>query len=353
MIESVTLGPLLLGLEGLELDEQEYELLHHPAVGGAILFARNFDADSQEQLASLVAEIRDSNPGALIATDHEGGGVQRFVGAGFTQLPAPASLAAAAESDWESALAQARDLGWLAAAELRSVGIDLSLAPVVDLAGGANSVLAGRCLGEDPERVFALAEAVIDGMKEAGMAAVAKHFPGHGGVTADSHEELPVDPRTLEQFELRDLLPYRRLIEKQKLDGIMAAHLLVPDVDEASVCYSEFWLRRYLRGVLGFTGAIVADDLDMEGAAGAGDLADRASIAVASGCDFVLLCRSLDYRGEVADALLGSAMELDRAEAGAALRGDLTEPALASSEGLARSERARRHCRQLAARSAD
>ena len=348
MIESVPLGPLILGLEGLALEEQEYELLRHPAVGGAILFGRNFAADSQEQLASLVAEIRDSKPAALIATDHEGGRVQRFVGAGFTQLPAPASVAAVAESNLEAALSQARDLGWLAAAELRSVGIDLSLAPVVDLASGASELLAGRCLGEDPERVSALAEAVIDGMKEAGMAAVAKHFPGHGGVVADSHEELPVDPRTLEQFELRDLLPYRRLIEKQKLDGIMAAHLLIPDVDEAPVCYSEFWLRRYLREILGFSGAVLADDLDMEGAAAAGDLADRATTAVVAGCDFVLLCRSLDCRGQIADALLENGMELDRTEAAEKLRGDLTEPALASSEGVARSERARRHCRELA-----
>ena len=347
MIESMTLGPLIVGLEGLELEEEEYELLRHPAVGGVVLFGRNFAADSDEQLACLVAEIRDSNCAALIATDHEGGRVQRFVGAGFTQLPAPASLAAAAELDPESALLQARDLGWLAAAELRAVGIDLSLAPVVDLAG-VSSLLEGRCLGKDPQRVSALAEAVIDGMKEAGMAAVAKHFPGHGGVAADSHEELPVDPRTLDQFELRDLLPYRYLIEKQKLAGVMAAHLLIPEVDGAPVCYSEFWLRRYLREILGFTGAVVADDLDMEGAAAAGDLTDRAVTAVTSGCDFVLLCRSLDCRGEVADALLEIGMELDRSGAAGKLRGDPTLPALASAEGRERRERARRHCRELA-----
>ena len=348
MMESMTLGPLILSLEGLALEEQEYELLRHPAVGGVILFAHNFAADSEEQLASLVAEIRDSNPAALIATDHEGGRVQRFVGAGFTQLPAPASLAAVAETNLESALAQARDLGWLAAAELRLAGLDLSLAPVIDLASSASRVLEGRCLGEDPEQVSVLAESLIDGMKEAGMATVAKHFPGHGGVAADSHEETPVDPRTLEQFELRDLLPYRRLIEKQKLDGIMAAHLLIPAVDGTPICYSEFWLRRYLREILGFTGAVVADDLDMEGAASAGGLVDRAYTAVAAGCDFILLCRSLDCRGEVADALLEGGLELDRAAAAEKLRGGLTEPPIASSEGRIRSERARRYCRELA-----
>ncbi len=346
MIESVTLGPLILGLEGLALEEQEYQLLRHPAVGGAILFGRNFAVDSNDQLPSLIAEIRDANAAALIATDHEGGPVQRFVGAGFTELPPPAAVAAVAEMNLESALALARDLGWLAAAELRLAGIDLSLAPVVDLAGGGG-LLEGRCLGEDPERVAALAEAVVDGMKEAGMAAVAKHFPGHGGVAADSHEELPIDTRTLEQFELRDLLPYCRLIEQRKLDGIMAAHLLIPDVDEAPICYSEFWLRRYLREILGFTGAVIADDLDMEGAAAAGALADRAATAVASGCDFVLLCRSLDSRDQVTDALLASGLELDRTAAAEKLRGDLTEPALSSSEGRVRSERARRHCQEL------
>lgn len=187
------------------------------------------------------------------------------------------------------------------AAELRSLGVDLSFAPCVDLDYGLSEVIGDRAFHRDPEVVAELAGAFMQGMREAGMAAVAKHFPGHGAVAADSHLELPEDSRELADME-EDLRPYARLIG-HGLAGVMVAHVRYPRVDARIASLSPYWLRTALRRRLGFTGAIFSDDLNMAGAAGAGDMPGRVQQALAAGADMALICNNPDAVGQVLDQL--------------------------------------------------
>ncbi len=288
----MSLGPVMLDLEGTALTAAERELLMHPNVGGVVLFARNY-ADP-DQLEALVAEIHAlREPQLLVAVDQEGGRVQRFR-EGFTALPPMARLGERYDRDPSDAVAAAETLGWLLAAELRAVGVDLSFAPVLDLDCGVSGIIGDRAYHRDPEVVAALAAAQMRGMRRAGMAAVGKHFPGHGSVAEDSHHVRPVDPRRLEDILQLDLLPFERLAHKG-LPAVMPAHVVYPEVDARPAGYSSIWLRDILRQRLGFVGAVFSDDLAMAGAGEAEgavrtDCAARADAAVRAGCDMVLVC---------------------------------------------------------------
>ena len=296
----MSLGPLMVDLAGVSLDAAEREILAHPLVGGVILFSRNFV--SRAQLAALTADLHAvRSPALLVAVDHEGGRVQRFR-AGFTELPAMAALGALYERTPAPALALAVEVGWLLAAELRAVGVDFSFAPVLDLYTSNSRVIRERAFHADPSVVARLAQAFVRGMHAAGMAAVGKHFPGHGTVTADSHHELPVDGRDLAQVRQRDLLPFR-LLCAAGIEAIMPAHILFPAVDAVPVGYSSVWLRDVLRGELGFQGMIFSDDLSMSGAAQTHDPVARARLALAAGCDMGLLCNDRPAVERVLDQL--------------------------------------------------
>lgn len=282
----MSLGPLMVDVAGTELTSEDLEILQHPLVGSVILFARNYrDPQQISALCSAIRELR--NPHLLIAVDHEGGRVQRFR-EGFTRLPPVRVLGRRYDEDRRDALRKAHLLGWLMAAELRAVGVDFSFAPCVDLDYGLSEIIGDRAFHRDPQAVAALATAYVAGMREAGMAAVAKHFPGHGAVRADSHLALPVDRRPLADME-RDLAPYRALIENQ-LPGIMAAHVEYSAVDPRPASLSARWIIDILRGTLGFHGCVFADDLSMAGAAAFGDVVERARLALAAGCDVLPIC---------------------------------------------------------------
>ena len=282
----MSLGPLMIDLQGTRLEAEERELLRHPLVGGVILFTRNY-ADP-EQLTALVSEIHGArSPALIVAVDHEGGRVQRFR-AGFSRLPAARRIGHEFEADPRAGLALARRMGWLMAAELRAHGIDLSFAPCVDLDYGVSEVIGDRAFHARAEVVGQLAVHYMLGMRDAGMAATAKHFPGHGAVIADSHLALPVDRRELADLG-DELAPYRRLIANN-LPGVMVAHVQFPAVDERPASTSSHWIKGVLRGELGFQGAVFADDLSMRGAAAAGDIVTRAERTLAAGCDVLPVC---------------------------------------------------------------
>jgi beta-N-acetylhexosaminidase len=298
----MTLGPLLIDIEGVALSDEDRDVLAHPIVGGVVLFSRNFT--SIEQLTGLTTSIREvRDPPLLIAVDQEGGRVQRFR-EGFTMLPSPRLLGREYDLDRPTGLKLARQCGWLMAAELRAVAVDLSFAPCVDLDYGVSSVIGDRSFHRDSAAVADLAIAFMGGMREAGMAATAKHFPGHGAVVADTHVATAVDRRPLADMD-EDLTPYRRLIANG-LPSLMASHVVFPEVDALPTSMSARWLRGELRDGLHFDGAILSDDLAMASAATVGDLAERAIAALHAGCDALSLCNDRKGVLQVIESLRGS-----------------------------------------------
>jgi beta-N-acetylhexosaminidase len=276
----------MIDVAGPELSGEDRELLRHPLVGGAILFARNY-VDSQQLLALTRAIHAARTPPLIVAVDQEGGRVQRFK-SGFSLLPPLRRLGHEFHIEAPAGLELARRLGWLMAAELRAHGVDLSFAPCVDLDYGTSEVIGDRALDARAATVAQLAVAYAHGMRDAGMAATAKHFPGHGAVVADSHLALPVDRRELVDLQ-DDIAPYRLMIANG-LAAVMAAHVVYPAVDSLPASFSKTWITQILRGELRFQGAVFTDDLSMGAAASVGDLVTRARLALAAGCDMLLAC---------------------------------------------------------------
>jgi len=278
---------LLIGIPGLELGAADRDAIAHPACSGVILFKRNFA--SRAQVAALIDAIRDIRPGPfLLAVDQEGGPVQRFQD-GFTRLPALSAIGALWESDRQRALRLAEMHAWLMASEMRAIGIDLSFAPVVDLARG-NRAIGPRAFHADPEATSALSLAYLRGMRMAGMAATIKHFPGHGSVLEDTHFDDAVDPRTLDELRAQDLVPFHDAI-LAGAEAVMMAHVRYPAVDADPAGYSRRWIVDILRGDLAFRGAVFSDDIGMAAAESAGGIRARIEAHLDAGCDFVLVCQ--------------------------------------------------------------
>ncbi len=294
--ERLPRGPVVLDVVGATLDDADRARLRHPLVGGVILFTRNFE--SVDQLRGLTAEIRAlREPRLLVAVDQEGGRVQRFRD-GFTAIPAMRTLGEMWDMDADAAAAEARRLGRTIAAELASCGVDFSFAPVLDLDYGGSTVIGNRAFHRNPRAVAWLAGELCEGLADGGMAAVGKHFPGHGYVRADSHTDIPVDERSLADIERDDLIPFA-VLARSHLAGVMPAHVIYPAVDPQPAGYSRLWLREILRERLGFAGMVFSDDLGMVGAHGAGDIVGRAEAAIRAGCDVVLTCNDCPAADEL------------------------------------------------------
>ena len=325
----MTLGPLMVDVGGAELTAEDREVLGHPLVGSVILFTRNYVDPAQ--LEALVADIRAvRSPPLLVSVDHEGGRVQRFR-KGFSVLPAARRAGHEYDMNARQGVEMARRLGWLMAAELRAFAIDFSFAPCVDLDYGVSEIIGDRAFHRRPEAVAELALGYLQGMRDAGMAATAKHFPGHGAVVADSHLALPVDRRSLEDLA-PDMLPYRRLIAND-LTAVMMAHVLFPEVDSVPASFSRRWVQDVLRGELGFRGVVFADDLSMEGAVAVGDVVARAEAAMSAGCDVLPVCNDRSAVVKLLDGLRekpgpASQLRITRLRGG---RDALDRPALLAS----------------------
>jgi beta-N-acetylhexosaminidase len=297
-------SPLIIDIAGTTLTDADRARLRHPLVGGLIYFARNWQ--SRRQLTALSAEIKALRPDLLICVDHEGGRVQRFRSDGFTHLPPMRALGELWMKDALQATDAASACGYVLAGELRACGVDLSFTPVLDLDHGPSGVIGDRAFHRDARVATMLAKSLMHGLLRAGMAACGKHFPGHGHVGADSHVDVPVDPRSLMAILADDAAPYGWL--STSLQSVMPAHVIYPKVDARPAGFSARWLQDILRARLGFTGAIFSDDLSMEGARRIDgreqSYAQAAAIALNAGCDMVLLCNQSLDGGSAVDELI-------------------------------------------------
>ena len=277
---------LVIGVAGTELTAQERDWLQHDAVAGVILFKRNFA--SRDQVADLSAAIRAAAPRPqLVCVDQEGGRVQRFRD-GYSDLPPLQRFGELYAGDPQAALALAEEHAWLMASEIRASGVDLSFAPVVDLARG-NRAIGDRAFSDDPQVVAAFTRAYVRGMHSVGMAATLKHFPGHGTVLEDTHFDDAVDPRPLDTLRAEDLVPFVAGIEAGA-DAVMMAHVAYPQVAPEPAGYSRRWIEEILRAEMGFRGVVFSDDIGMAAAFSAGGVRSRIDAHLDAGCDVVLVC---------------------------------------------------------------
>ncbi len=293
------MGPLMLDCQAEELLPEEKEKLAHPVVGGVILFTRNYH--DKRQLSALVQDIRRfAKNNVLIAVDHEGGRVQRFRD-GFTAIPAMGDILRQSEHQDESA-AYAKACGLALAYELKTLDIDFSFAPVLDI-NGVSQVIGDRAFSNNADEVIRLATQLIQGLKTVNMPAIGKHFPGHGSVAPDSHIALPVDERGFDEIRHTDMVVFERVIERALLDGVMPAHVIYNQVCDKPAGFSSTWLKTILKNDIGFNGAVFSDDLSMHGASVAGSYVERAEAALEAGCDMVLACNNPKGAESILDGL--------------------------------------------------
>lgn len=295
---NVAPGCLLIDLQGLSLTADENELLQHPLVAGVILFERNYH--DKDQLKALCESIYQQRSPAVICVDQEGGRVQRFIN-GFTRLPSMRDIAANYHNSPDRVKARLAEVIHQQLGELLACGVNVNLAPVLDLDDGVSAVIGERSLGANADQVIDLAQTVLAVHAQLNMPSVAKHFPGHGGVTVDSHHELPIDHRRFEQIAASDMRVFKQL--SPFLDAVMTAHIVFPDVDQYTPTFSRKWLTEILREQCRFNGVVFSDDLSMQGACHVENPSDRCALALEAGCDLLLLCNERDATVQVLDQL--------------------------------------------------
>jgi len=286
---------LLVGFAGTEISAELRELLAR-GVLGVVLFGRN--VEDPAQVARLCAELkRAAGRPLLVAVDQEGGSVRRLR-AGFTNVPSMRALGHTRDP------ALAHQVGRLLGRELRAVGIDLNLAPVLDVdTNPQNPVIGARAFASDPEWVGALGVALGRGLEWEGVGACAKHFPGHGDTVVDSHRALPRLSHDLARLSSVELVPFRAWVHAG-FGAIMTAHILFDAIDaERPATLSEPVLQGLLRARLGYEGAILSDDIEMRAIAEREGRGRGAALAVRAGVDVVLACSAADVSGEIAAEL--------------------------------------------------
>ena len=291
------LGQLfMVGIPHPALDSDTRKLLQDLRPGGVILFRRNYT--DPEALASLCANLHSLFPDAapLIALDHEGGRVHRLKPP-FTHFPPAASVGRI-----DSAVL-AQQVGCAMGRELRSVGIDIDFAPVLDvLTNPSNTAIGDRAFAADPQSVSLLGCALARGLREGGVIPCGKHFPGHGATLMDSHKDLPRDERGEEDLIGLDLVPFQRAIHEQ-IEMIMTAHILYPALDpDLPATLSPAIIDGLLRRRLGFQGVVVTDDLEMGAIVRHSTIEQAAVNALLAGADLLLICHHLERAAAARDA---------------------------------------------------
>ena len=294
------LGNLIIDIDGIELSDEDIEILRHPYIGGVILFARNFS--SVDQIVSLIKNIKSiRSPSLVTYVDQEGGNVQRFKD-GLTLLPPLNLLGNKYMSDPFETIKLSEELGWLIGYELRHLGIDVNTAPVLDIDYGRSNVMSTRCFSTNPNNVTLLSEAFIVGAKKSGIFSICKHYPGHGYAKTDSHVELPVDSRDLEDIYKKDLMPYKKAIDLN-IEGIMTSHVLYKNIDQYPPTISGKWLQ-ILRNDLRYKGLIYSDDLSMLALNEFGEMKDNVLKSLNSGCNCIFICNDRDKVTHILDNLI-------------------------------------------------
>ena len=279
-------GRLMIDINGKNLSEEDKFIISNKHIGGLILFSRNFE--SSEQLKNLISEIHSIKENIVIAVDQEGGRVQRFKDE-FSLIPSMQEISLYAKENNDVEIFS--DLAWLISSELIAVGIDINFAPVLDVDKETSSIIGDRAFSNIVSEVISYTSKYIDGMHDAGMKSTGKHFPGHGGVYEDSHLQLPIDNRSMEDLISSDIKPYMEL--KDKLDIIMCGHILFPEIDSNIPSFSSAWIQDILKKELNYQGLVISDDLSMEGAAGE-NFSFKTRDSFQAGCDMAIICNNRD-----------------------------------------------------------
>jgi beta-N-acetylhexosaminidase len=300
----------ITGVSGPELTTEEREFIRSERPWGFILFKRNIETPAQ--VVQFICELRDAidEPGAPVLIDQEGGRVQRFAPPHWPAYPAGAVFGALYDIDPKLGLTAARLSARLIAADLIETGVTVDCLPLADVpVAGADAVIGNRAYGTEPAKVAAIARAVTEGLEQGGILPVLKHIPGHGRATADTHFRLPVVDTPRVELERTDFAAFQPLAD---LPMAMTAHVVFSALDPAHpATTSATIIEQVIRGVIGFQGLLMSDDVSMN--ALAGSIAERTRAIFAAGCDMVLHCNGkLDEMREVAAAtpeLSGQALE--------------------------------------------
>jgi beta-N-acetylhexosaminidase len=288
----------ITGVSGPELSAAERDFIRAECPWGFILFKRNIETPAQ--VTRLINELREEigQPDAPVLIDQEGGRVQRLGPPNWPIYPAGAVFGRLYDIDPAAGLAAARFSARLIAADLDEVGVSVDCLPLADVpVSGANAVIGERAYGTEPAKVAAIARAVTEGLEEGGVLPVLKHIPGHGRATADTHFSLPVVDTSREELEQSDFAPFRALAD---LPMAMTAHVVFSALDPAQpATTSATIIDEVIRGLIGFQGLLMSDDVSMN--ALVGSISDRTRALLAAGCDMVLHCNGkLEEMHEVA-----------------------------------------------------
>jgi len=297
---------MMIGIESCSLATEEKSFIKENCVGGIILFERNYE--SLKQIINLTSEIQAIYEGIpiLIAVDQEGGRVQRFK-APFSHLPSPLSIGKLVSLEGNS-VKISYETAKIIGKELNAVGINMNLAPVLDLnTTPDNKVIGDRSFGNDPIKVAKIGLSIVAGLQDHGVIACGKHFPGHGHTNKDSHKELPVIPHSLARLSSVELKPFIHCIKNGML-SIMTAHIKFPGIDkEHPASLSETITGKLLRKTLKFTGIVISDDLCMGAISNNYKIADAAVNCIIAGSDMVIVSKSLSQQKKAFDTLVKAA----------------------------------------------